>query len=343
MIPQFCYPSLILARDSSSHNEKHAFMFGETNGSQSEQPGDLYLIDLNCAQPETKELSDKSTANDRRPISPDYVENGLFYRDHIPTSVCDSSLGRCTGDQNIPYSTSSSSHSRTVKLSDAKTPDINLSSANRHSVSSLPTDAVDTIPGLWFVRCCGKVCMQGWLAMVSLLVALRAIIVRMGFICFTCTAIVTVVTEKKDSRFWLLCITTMPLLIDLVLAIKAQVERGNNGSAISKWFSLCNFAYLICACPPIWIIELHHMDQLNNATTALKMQQGLLNQTIATTTTPSWLPSLQRRLPENESMMIMGEEIEDYILAHEMLASTQSSTRSRRVRRQITQLEVSGA
>ncbi|KAA3682258.1 uncharacterized protein DEA37_0004905 [Paragonimus westermani] len=328
------------ARDSSSHNEKHTLMFGEINGSQSKPPGDLYLIDLNCAQPETKDLSDKSTANDRRPISSDYVENGLFYRDHIRTSACDSSLGRFTGDQNIPYSTSCSSHSRTVRLSDAKTPDINLSSADQHSVSSLTTDAVGTIPGLWFVRCCGKVCMQSWLAMVSLLVALRAIIVRMGFICFTCTAIVTVVTEKKDSRFWLLCITTMPLLIDLVLAIKAQVERGKNGSAISKWFSLCNFAYLICACPPIWIIELHHMDQLNNATTALKMQQGLLNQTIATTTTPSWLPSLQRSLPGNESMMIMGEEIEDYILAHEMLASAESSTRSRRVRRQITQLEL---
>ncbi|KAF7260214.1 hypothetical protein EG68_02713 [Paragonimus skrjabini miyazakii] len=329
---------LILARGNSSHNEKHALVFNEVNGSQSEQSGDLRLPDLHCAQPEAKELSDKSAANSR-PVSSDYVQNAPFYRDHMRTSICDSSLGRSNGDQNISYSPSCSSHSRTVKLSDAKTPAVNLSSTDRHSVSTLSTNAVGTIPGLWFVRCCGKVCMQGWLAMVSLLVALRAIIVRMGFICFTCTAIVTVVTEKKDSRFWLLCITTMPLLIDLVLAIKAQVERGNNGSAISKWFSLCNFAYLICACPPIWIIELHHMDQLNNATTALKMQQGLLNQTIAITTTPSWLPVLQRRLPQNESMMIMGEEIEDYIMAHEILASAESSTRSRRVRRQITQLE----
>lgn len=107
--------------------------------------------------------------------------------------------------------------------------------AQRTSVIRPTGDPSDTASSSWLIRHCGKFCFQFWIAFVSLIVAIRAIIVRMGFICFTCTAIVTVVTEKRDNRFWLLCITIIPLLIDLILAIKAQVERKLSGSVISKW------------------------------------------------------------------------------------------------------------
>ncbi|TPP55961.1 Transmembrane protein 26, partial [Fasciola gigantica] len=102
-------------------------------------------------------------------------------------------------------------------------------------------------------------------------------------------------------------------------------------------FSLCNFAYLICACPPIWIIELHHMDQVNNATAIMQI---MVNQTTPGPTTPSWLPAVQRRLPQNESMMIMGADIENYIRSGDFYFGDWS-TRVTRVRRSTVELEVS--
>ncbi|KAG5443886.1 Transmembrane protein 26 [Clonorchis sinensis] len=183
------------------------------------------------------------------------------------------------------------------------------------------------------VRFCINMCIQGWIALLNLLMAVRAIIVRMGFICFACVAIVTVVRVKNDGRFWLLCITIIPLLLELILAIKTHLEQSTNGMAISKWFSMCNFAYLICACPPIWIIELHHMDQLNNSTMVREQQQQLiLNRTNPVTTLPPWLPVLEQRLPKNESITIMGEDIENYI-AGLQLQNPELMHRQRRVRR----------
>ncbi|KER24442.1 hypothetical protein T265_14418, partial [Opisthorchis viverrini] len=84
------------------------------------------------------------------------------------------------------------------------------------------------------VRFCINMCIQGWIALLNLLMAVRAIIVRMGFICFACVAIVTVVRVKNDGRFWLLCITIIPLLLELILAIKTHLEKSTNGMAISK-------------------------------------------------------------------------------------------------------------
>ncbi|TGZ63040.1 hypothetical protein CRM22_007114 [Opisthorchis felineus] len=189
------------------------------------------------------------------------------------------------------------------------------------------------------VRFCINMCIQGWIALLNLLMAVRAIIVRMGFICFACVAIVTVVRVKNDGRFWLLCITIIPLLLELILAIKTHLEQSTNGMAISKWFSMCNFAYLICACPPIWIIELHHMDQLNNSTMVREQQQQLiLNRTNPVTTLPPWLPVLEQRLPKNESITIMGEDIENYI-AGLQLQNPELMHRQRRVRRHAEMLQ----
>ncbi|VDN17335.1 unnamed protein product [Dibothriocephalus latus] len=44
------------------------------------------------------------------------------------------------------------------------------------------------------------------------------------------------------------------------------------------WFTKCILAYLLCACPPIWIIELHHLQQLNDATKAAIQQQAAQKQ-----------------------------------------------------------------
>uniref|UniRef100_A0A095APH2 Uncharacterized protein n=1 Tax=Schistosoma haematobium TaxID=6185 RepID=A0A095APH2_SCHHA len=79
-----------------------------------------------------------------------------------------------------------------------------------------------------------------------------------------------------------------------------------------RMFSLCNFTYLICACPPIWIIELHHMDQVNNASALFELMTTKNHTPIITV--PAWInkaPSIISR--ENESMMIMGTEIEEFM------------------------------
>ncbi|XP_018645838.1 hypothetical protein Smp_026670 [Schistosoma mansoni] len=158
----------------------------------------------------------------------------------------------------------------------------------------------------------------------------RAIIVRIGFICFTCTAIVSVVKEKQDGRFWLLTLTIIPLLIDLIIAINAYVSGKSVTPTISKWFSLCNFTYLICACPPIWIIELHHMDQVNNASALFELMATKNHTPIITV--PAWInkvPSIISR--ENESMMIMGTEIEEFM--NSAYLTTTEPQRTRRMTR----------
>ncbi|CAH8673218.1 unnamed protein product [Schistosoma haematobium] len=161
-------------------------------------------------------------------------------------------------------------------------------------------------------------------------IAFRAIIVRIGFICFTCTAIVSVVKEKQDGRFWFLALTIIPLLIDLIVAINAYVSGRSVTPTISKWFSLCNFTYLICACPPIWIIELHHMDQVNNASALFELMTTKNHTPIITV--PAWInkaPSVISR--ENESMMIMGTEIEEFM--NSAYLTTKEPQRTKRMTR----------
>ncbi|CAL8073639.1 unnamed protein product [Calicophoron daubneyi] len=209
-------------------------------------------------------------------------------------------------------------------------PDILITNGHRSSVGTHSNGCASR-----FARRCGNLVIRAWLAFVSLVIAIRAILVRMVYVCFTCITIVIVVTEKRDANYWFLCILIVPLLIDLVLAIKAHLDPNTTPWAVSKWFSLCAFAYLICACPPIWIIELHHMDQVNNATAMEKLQA--LNRTV-TVTTPSWLPSI--RLPENESVMIMGDDIEKYILETELGPGNYAEEELTRVRRDINGLSL---
>ncbi|CAH8569426.1 unnamed protein product [Schistosoma turkestanicum] len=205
---------------------------------------------------------------------------------------------------------SNSSHSLSInqplKLS-------NLQTYNRSNNASiaLSTKSNTHVPS-WRTHKYGKYCWKSWITFVQLVIAFRAIIVRIGFICFTCTAIVSVVKEKQDMRFWFLALTIIPLLIDLIVAINAYVSGRSVTPTISKWFSLCNFTYLICACPPIWIIELHHMDQVNNASDLLELIATKNHTPVVTV--PAWInkvPPIMSR--ENESMMIMGTEIEDFM------------------------------
>ncbi|CAH8871969.1 unnamed protein product [Trichobilharzia szidati] len=183
----------------------------------------------------------------------------------------------------------------------------------------------------WRTHKYGKYCWKSWITFVHLVIAFRAIIVRIGFICFTCTAIVTVVREKEDNRFWFLALTILPLLIDLIIAINSYISGKSVAPTISKWFSLCNFTYLICACPPIWIIELHHMDQANNAS-ALYELISAKNSTPAYSQ-PMWIDKIPMMSRENESMMIMGEEIEEYIHSVYLTTTMTTTTEPPRTRR----------
>ncbi|KAK4474570.1 hypothetical protein MN116_001711 [Schistosoma mekongi] len=188
----------------------------------------------------------------------------------------------------------------------------NLRSYSKSLNASIALSKSNTHIPSWRTHKYGKYCWKSWITFVHLVIAFRAIIVRIGFICFTCTAIVSVVKEKQDGRFWFLALTIIPLLIDLIVAINAYVSGRSVTPTISKWFSLCNFTYLICACPPIWIIELHHMDQVNNASALLELITTKNHTPVMTT--PSWIdkvPPLMTR--ENESMMIMGTEIEEFM------------------------------
>ncbi|CAH8659217.1 unnamed protein product [Heterobilharzia americana] len=181
----------------------------------------------------------------------------------------------------------------------------------------------------WRTHKYGKYCWKSWITFVHLVIAFRAIIVRIGFICFTCTAIVTVVKEKQDARFWFLALTIIPLLIDLIIAIKSYISGRSVAPIISKWFSLCNFTYLLCACPPIWIIELHHMDQVNNASAIFELISTKNHTPLYTP--PVWINKISMISPENESMMIMGEGIEEYIHSVYLTTTTREPHGTKRI------------
>ncbi|CAH8640839.1 unnamed protein product [Schistosoma intercalatum] len=278
------------------------------------------IIEIQPATPVTKNHSKNFHKTD--PII-DYSQNSIINNNQSNNNNDDDNLSIESIHNYLEIKPSNSSINQSIKSSN-----IRKYSKNIHS-NIILTKSNTHIPS-WRTHKYGKYCWKSWITFVHLVIAFRAIIVRIGFICFTCTAIVSVVKEKQDGRFWFLALTIIPLLIDLIVAINAYVSGRSVTPTISKWFSLCNFTYLICACPPIWIIELHHMDQVNNASALFELMTTKNHTPIITV--PAWInkaPSIISR--ENESMMIMGTEIEEFM--NSAYLTTKEPQRTKRMTR----------
>ncbi|CAH8651494.1 unnamed protein product [Schistosoma guineensis] len=278
------------------------------------------IIEIQPATPVTKNHSKNFHKTD--PII-DYSQNSIINNNQSNNNNNNDNLSIESIHNYLEIKPSNSSINQSIKSSN-----IRKYSKNIHS-NIILTKSNTHIPS-WRTHKYGKYCWKSWITFVHLVIAFRAIIVRIGFICFTCTAIVSVVKEKQDGRFWFLALTIIPLLIDLIVAINAYVSGRSVTPTISKWFSLCNFTYLICACPPIWIIELHHMDQVNNASALFELMTTKNHTPIITV--PAWInkaPSIISR--ENESMMIMGTEIEEFM--NSAYLTTKEPQRTKRMTR----------
>lgn len=82
---------------------------------------------------------------------------------------------------------------------------------------------------------CLRVCCRGWMTFLQLLVAFRAIIVRIVFLILTFTVIIIVVKEKKQNIYWLLCFLTLPLIADLCYSIRLVIMPKSAYDKSEKW------------------------------------------------------------------------------------------------------------
>lgn len=82
---------------------------------------------------------------------------------------------------------------------------------------------------------CLRLCCRGWLGILRLLIALRAILARFVFLALTLTLVVTVVRTKEDNVYWLLCLLMLPLLGDLCYSIGLVVAPRKVRDNTEKW------------------------------------------------------------------------------------------------------------
>ncbi|KAL5965961.1 Transmembrane protein 26 [Taenia solium] len=166
--------------------------------------------------------------------------------------------------------------------------------------------------------CCLRNFCRGWIGILQLLIALRAILARFVFLALTMTLVVTVVSAKGQNIYWLLCFLMLPLLVDLCYSIGLVIAPRRAQDRTEKWFTKCLLAYLFCACPPIWIIELHQLQQLNEATDAVISNQGFIKPGGIMPVRNPWMEAGLVYNEPGENIVIMGETVENYLNAAAM-------------------------
>ncbi|VDM34015.1 unnamed protein product [Hydatigera taeniaeformis] len=166
--------------------------------------------------------------------------------------------------------------------------------------------------------CCLRTFCRGWIGILQLLIALRAILARFVFLALTMTLVVTVVSAKGQNVYWLLCFLMLPLLVDLCYSIGLVVAPRRVQDRTEKWFTKCLLAYLFCACPPIWIIELHQLQQLNEATDAVINNQGFIKPGGLMPMRNPWMEAGLVYNEPGENIVIMGDSVENYLNAAAM-------------------------
>lgn len=83
--------------------------------------------------------------------------------------------------------------------------------------------------------CCLRTFCRGWIGILQLLIALRAILARFVFLALTMTLVVTVVSAKGQNIYWLLCFLMLPLLVDLCYSIGLVVAPSRAQDRTEKW------------------------------------------------------------------------------------------------------------
>ncbi|KAM7542016.1 hypothetical protein Aperf_G00000019370 [Anoplocephala perfoliata] len=162
---------------------------------------------------------------------------------------------------------------------------------------------------------CLRICCEGWMAILKLIIALRAILARFVFLALTFILVNTVVRAKGEKIYWLLCLLMLPLLVDLCYSIRQVIAPRRSADSTEKWFTKCLLAFLFCACPPIWIAELHQLQIINEATETVINNPGLINPGEVIRLGNPWADAGLVYNEPGENLVIMGESIEDYLNA----------------------------
>ncbi|XP_043842115.1 transmembrane protein 26 [Dromiciops gliroides] len=87
------------------------------------------------------------------------------------------------------------------------------------------------------------------------LVLLNALATRLLFVLHSLVGVWRVTEVKRETRFWLLTLLHLPLVLETVLTLKKRRGRGYPG------FSPAIFFYLISIVPSLWLLEMHHETQ----------------------------------------------------------------------------------
>ncbi|XP_078019781.1 transmembrane protein 26-like [Epinephelus lanceolatus] len=92
-----------------------------------------------------------------------------------------------------------------------------------------------------------------------------AVLTRSLFILLSLIGVWRVVRVKDNGLYWLLTILYLPLVVEMILTLKRR--RGKE----HKWFSPAIFLFLISIIPSLWILELHHQENISADSTCEKL------------------------------------------------------------------------
>uniref|UniRef100_A0A286XGP7 Transmembrane protein 26 n=1 Tax=Cavia porcellus TaxID=10141 RepID=A0A286XGP7_CAVPO len=87
------------------------------------------------------------------------------------------------------------------------------------------------------------------------LVLFNALVTRLLFLLHSLVGVWRVTVVMKESRYWLLALLNLLLVLETVLTLKFKRGRGY------KWFSPAIFLYLISIVPSLWLLEMHRKTQ----------------------------------------------------------------------------------
>ncbi|XP_004858323.1 transmembrane protein 26 [Heterocephalus glaber] len=87
------------------------------------------------------------------------------------------------------------------------------------------------------------------------LVLFNALVTRLLFLLHSLVGVWRVAVVMKESRYWLLALLNLLLVLETALTLKLKRGRGY------KWFSPAIFLYLISIVPPLWLLEMHRKTQ----------------------------------------------------------------------------------
>ncbi|XP_067226121.1 transmembrane protein 26b [Chanodichthys erythropterus] len=95
-----------------------------------------------------------------------------------------------------------------------------------------------------------------------------AVVTRALFILVSLIGVWRVTWVKNNNSYWLLTILYLPLVAEMLLTLRRRKGKDY------KWFSPAILFFLISIIPTIWILELHHQQNMSDDTKCNKLDSS---------------------------------------------------------------------